>query len=258
MIVEAWKYCLRRFAAAFFAAAAVGYVLLNVLGQDPQALLDISTTGIRRVTGPAIERAGARGLDPAIVIFFANLSATLFLSSFILTARIYDPRKTGKVSGWIRRQAEKDPTNKLLMAIPSYRALQTPDLRPLYTSLLVLPVIGAVALGVMIGLVFISYMTLTGGGLKNAVISLAYLLPHGIPEVCGILLGIALPLAGYMEIRPRIEKEDVEGAFSGLYQAGSFHKARPILGAVIVLLIGAAWIEAHLTGMVGRFIENSF
>lgn len=213
---------------------------------------------MRSVTIPAIERASAFGVDPAFVIFIANTVVMLVLASFTFSARLYDPGRTGGFSARLRRRAAQDPLNFLLLRWKGFRSVGDPDLRPVFSSLVTGPVTGVVALGVLIGTLLVSAVSMGGAGLKAVVIGLAYILPHGLPEVAGLLLGSALPVSCYMRIKNEVEQGQVEAAFAGLKKAGAADRSAKVLGVAVSLLFGAALIEAHATNAAAHFVEALF
>lgn len=234
---------------------AGGYALLALTGLDPHALFQASTIGVRHVTVPAIEGASGRGIDPATVIFFANSTVMVVLSSFVFSVRLYDPRRIDRFSAWLRRQARQDRTMNLLKPLSSFRAIGDPSLRPLYTSLVVAPITGVSALGLLIGLLFISFTELSGAGPGRFLVTLGYLLPHGLFEVGALLLAASVPISAYLEVREDVERGDVAAAFSRVRESGAIRAVWPTLLGALIALLTAALIEANLTEFIGHNIE---
>jgi hypothetical protein len=259
LIFRAWKYSWSRFAAAFLIGSGGGYFLFRVIGLNPESLFKISTTGVRHVTGPFVAEAAGRGIDPAAAIFLTNSIALLFLVSFLYSARLYDPSRADKLSVWFYRRARRDPMVKILELWSSFRSIEKAELRPLYPVLLVGPVIGVAALGVLVGTLCVSFaFTVEGGSARSVIMALAYICPHGFFEIGSLLLGASIPISAYMNIEENIIKGDTEGVFRHLREAGSSRAVRPVLGTALIMLAAAALIEAHITATVARTIGSLF
>ncbi len=240
----------------FTLGAALGYLLLAVAHLDPSRLLDVSTTGVRNIALPAIAQASARGIDPAFVIFTVNSVATLVLVSFLFSVRIYDPTRPGRFSAWWRRQAENDPLTGLLRRYRDWREIADPAARPIFTSLLVVPVAGATALGLMLGTIFAALWALTGPGLHSGAIALVYILPHGLLEVGAILLGAAAPVSVYLESKSVLRSDESHAVFTRVREIGGSRRIKILVVVALMGLAVAAIIETRLTGLVVDVVTN--
>ncbi len=207
---------------------------------------------------PVIDQAGLIGIDPVFVVFLLNATAMLVLASFIWTVRIYDPGRPGGFSAWLRRQAAHDPISGILRYWRSWREIPDTPARPIYTSLLVAPTTGAAALGLLIGVLYAAVAGVIGSGPGSWLVGLAFIAPHGIVEVGAIILGAAIPISAYLDVKPLLAAGETAAAFERVRVLGA---ARQTKSTIIVALIGlaaAALIEMRLTEEIGRLVTNAF
>lgn len=221
----------------------------------PAELFMAPTFGVRHVAVPAIRRLQASGVDAAVTVFCLNGAVTVLLASFLYSARLYDPRRTGRVSRFIKRGAENDPMAGLFMLLPKYKAISRPEIRPVFVSLLALPITGVVTLGLLAGVLFISFAAIKGGA-GRFLVALGYIAPHGIIEAGAVMAGASIPISALISAGDDIARGDFAAVFDRIKEIGTDRKTFAVLGMSLIALAAAAVIEIHLTGTVGRLIET--
>ena len=255
-VLWGFKYCGVRFLIALTTGIVGGYLAIGLLGLRPPALFAVSTTGVRHVAIPAIERAATFGVDPAVIVFLANSIAAVVFTTFLLTATLFDPERIDRFPSLLRRMSVKDPTIKIFSPIRTFRKIGDERLRPLYVALVVGPMAGVIALGVLIGLIVASYSELAGGGPISTLVTFGFLLPHGLFEIPALLISAALPISAFLALKEDIFAGDVGKVFAGLRARARFRSIRNYLGLTLIMLAAAAVIETHLTDSIGRLIEE--
>ncbi len=229
---------------------------MTLTGLGARGLFDASTTGVRHVAVPAIDRASMLGIDPALVVFLVNATATLILASFIWSVRLYDPSRSGGFSAWLRGQAAHDPISSLLRRWRAWREISDTAARPIYTSLLVVPVTGAVTLGLLIGTLLAAVAGIIGPGPQSLVVALGFLAPHGLLEVGAIILGAAIPISAYLDVKPLLASGETAAAFERIRVLGAARRTKLTIVVALLGLAAAALIETRLTEEVGRLLAD--
>ncbi len=92
---------------------------------------------------------------------------------------------------------------------------------------------------------------------SSPLIALAYILPHGIPEIAALLLACSIPVATWMTIRPVVENELPVVAFQRIDQMVASQQFQNHLKMIVNLLLIAGIIEAHLTLRVVAMFSSS-
>ncbi len=197
------------------------------------------------------------GVDPALVVFLINATATLVLASFIWSVRLYAPSRPGGFSAWLRRQAAHDPISGILRRWRAWREISDTAARPIYTSLLVAPATGAVTLGLLIGALFAAVAGIIGPGPRSLAVALGFLAPHGLVEVGAIILGTAIPISAYLDVKPLLASGETTAAFERVRVLGAARQTKLAIVVALLGLVAAALIETRLTAQIGRLLANT-
>jgi uncharacterized membrane protein SpoIIM required for sporulation len=89
-------------------------------------------------------------------------------------------------------------------------------------------------------------------------VALAYVLPHGIPEIAAILLACSLPVGIWMTIRPVVfGNESTSESFQSIDRVLASQKFQQNLKMIINLLLIAGLTEAYLTRQVVAMLGGS-
>ena len=91
---------------------------------------------------------------------------------------------------------------------------------------------------------------------SSPLIALAYILPHGIPEVAAILLACSIPVEIWMTIRPAVSNKATIESFRSIELIFESQQFQQNLKMIINLLVIAALIEAHLTTNVVAMVSS--
>jgi len=243
LVMRAWKWLL----AHLVIAASIGYLatlLVAALGfAKPAALLKATTFGLPHFGAIILARGTTLGLDPGVVIFFCNLAVSLLIIANIYLSRGLNPRKRNHIFSRLYNRLLRDPSVEHLRRIPPFARILSPNL--LLTSFLLLaaPYVATVTLGLLAGSLLGIVLLQT----SSPLIALAYIAPHGIPEISALLLACSIPVGMWMAIRPVIEKESSTEAFQRIENMVTSQQLQQNLKMIINLLMIAGMIEAHFT-----------
>jgi hypothetical protein len=253
MILAAWRHGLKVFFVALPIGYLVGLIIITILPIKPEGLFHASTIGVRNVAVPLTEQAAASGLDPTIGVFAVNGFVALVLSSFLFISPLFNPVFWESRHPIVRKLLFDDPTIRLLSALKGYRTIPDPRLRPVFAGLLVAPMTGVVALGLMIGVLLVAVPSFVGA--KTALV-IAYLLPHGLFEIPALILAASVPVSAYLEVRSSLERGDVGATFDRLKELRAARRIRLAIGTSLGLLLLAALVEVHLTERIATEVSR--
>lgn len=242
-IIKAWKWLL----ACLTIAASISYLstlLLAGLGiAEPSAILKTATVGIRHVASPVLSRGMVFGFDEGIMIFFVNLMVALVIISLVLLIQLLNPYNQSQNFFGLRRHLQKNCSAGHIRKIPIFAHIRSPELCLTSFLLLAAPVAAIISFGLMAGALFGSAHLLS----SSPAIALAYLMPHGIPEVAAFLLAGSIPVGTWMAIKPVVYNEVPVAAFRRIDRVVASQDFQKSLKMVVTLLLIAGLIEAHLT-----------
>lgn len=252
-IFKAWKRLLAIFLIALCYGYFGGLVLIHQFDADPFRLFRLSTIGLRHIGGPVFTRSTEFHIDPAIIIFAFNAIATLGIASLLLSATLLNPDRMGEFPVQLRKSFLQDPTINLFYPLKAFRSIRQRQLRPLFVWLWVIPAAPLLMLGLMAGGMISSAHSVIGSLDYVA----ALIIPHGIFEVPAIVLGAALPSAGYLLIRNDLEAGATEKIFGKIARFTRSRAIKVSILAILLLLAAASVIEAHLTGTIAAWVKSS-
>jgi hypothetical protein len=219
----------------------VGWLLIHIINIEPKTLFEISTKRIS-YTLPLLEAGSETGIDRSIMLFIWNTLACLAILSFIYTASWFDPDHSDRFPHLLRKRFCSKSKMKLLCYLPGCSKIEAEPLRRLYLWLKV-PFYGIILLGVENGL-GISTAPAMLGSYGNGLIAL---LPHGIIEIPTICLAGAVVYAAFLHIQANLQTGPMAETFNAVL---NYRKTLPlpkITAGVIVALLIAGIIEAHVT-----------
>jgi len=241
-LAQAWLFLMALLWIFFGFGLLVAWGLMHY-GIRPDRIFLFSTAGIHYVARPIMSRWADLGFNPALIILFLNLLATLALASPLAMIPLFDPRRTHYFPSRLRRVLINDPTLAAFRPFPGFRAIPDPELRPLFAWLYFLPLFPVGLLGTIIGLATASGCIVFG----SIPLVAGYLLPHGFLEIPAILLGGSLPLGAYFAVHDSLHQARTDAVFSVLGERRRFRRIRWTLLAILVLLGAAAVVEAYFT-----------
>lgn len=252
-VIRAWKWLL----AHLVVAASVGYVgtlLLAGLGlSEPTTILKAATIGIRHVGVPIMSQGMALGIDQGIMIFFCNLMVALLIVALVYWGQLLNPHNQDRKFRRLRRHLQKDCSSDSLRKIPPFAHIHSSQLRLNSFLLLVAPLVATITLGFMAGILLGAAHLLS----SSPFIALAYILPHGIPEISALLLACSIPVGIWTMIRPVVGNEHTETAFQRIVRVVASQQFQQDLKMIINLLLIAGLTEAHLTSQVVALFSSS-
>lgn len=252
-VVRAWKWLL----AHLVIAASISYLatlLLAVLGlSTPKALLDASTVGIRHVGLPIVNQGMTLGIDEGIMLFFCNLSVALSIVAVVYCSQLLNPHSRNRRFLWLRRHLQKDCSVKSMQKIPPFADIQSSQLCLASFILLVTPYVAIITIGILAGALLGTAQLLS----SSPLVALAYIMPHGIPEIAALLLACSIPVGTWMTIRPVVNNEHSKKAFRRIDRAVESQELQRYLKMIINLLLIAGLTEAHLTLKVVALFSGS-
>jgi uncharacterized membrane protein SpoIIM required for sporulation len=242
-IIRAWKWLF----VHLVIAASLSYFTSVVIALSglakPESILMATTLGIRHIGSPIMWQGVAFGIDKGIMIFFCNMTVVLLILSIICWVRLLNPYNTNNSFARLRKELQKDRTAKHLRFIPYFARIKSYQLRLSAFILLCIPFIAVVFLGIMIGTLLGSlHMAST-----SSLVAFAFIIPHGIPEIAGVLLACSIPVAIWMTIQPTIINENPSEAFRRINRFATSKTLQQNLKMIINLLLIAGLIEAHMT-----------
>jgi hypothetical protein len=241
VLFVAWKKLIIAYLISFAAGMAVGQILLNFIHMDPETLFDLSTKRLSYAL-PVMEAGAKAGIDGGILLYLWNCTAALATISFIYSATLFNPLKAAQRPRALRKLFCSPTPMKLLCLLPGCLKIKSEPLRRLYVWLMI-PLIGMILLGTETGL-STATAKLIFGSLHTGLLSL---IPHGIVEIPTFALAGAVAYSGHLRIKPQAP-ESQTGTVFGKVEAHK--KSLPIKKIVLCVVVGlliAAMVEAHLT-----------
>lgn len=252
-VIRAWKWLLSRLVIA----ASVGYLgtrLLAGLGlASPATILSATTTGIRHVGGPILNQGMTFGIDEGVMIFFCNLTVALLIVAIVYGVRLLNPYNQDRTFLRLRMYLQRDCSTEKLRKIPAFAHIQSSQLCITSFLLLGAPVIATIFLGFMAGILLGTVHLLS----SSPLIALAYIVPHGIPEIAALLLACSIPVGTWMAIRPVVDHEHPIAAYRRIDRVVASQQLQQSLKMIVSLLLIAGLIEAHLTLKVVSLFSGS-
>jgi uncharacterized membrane protein SpoIIM required for sporulation len=252
-VIRAWKWLL----AHLVIAASVSYLatlMIGLLGLAELATLYQTTTaGVRHVGGPLLSQGMSFGIDPGVVIFLCNLSVAMLIVGIVYWVRMLNPHNQDKSLLGLRRRLQKDRSAEYLRKVPPFAQIHSPQLRLTAFLLLGAPYIATITLGLLAGALLGTAHLLS----SSPLVAMAYLLPHGIPEVAALLLACSIPVGIWMHIRPVVDTQSSEVVFRRIDRVVASQYFQQSLKMIVTLLMIAGLIEAHLTLRVVAMISGS-
>lgn len=252
-VFRAWKWLL----AHLTIAASVGYLstlLVSALGlAGPATLMKATTFGLPHV-GMLITGYGVTfGIDEGFMLFFCNITVALLIVAIVYWAQLLNPHNQNRKFSRLRSHLQKDRSAKHLLKIPPFASIRSPQLRLVSFLLLGVPYIATITLGLMAGtLLGIAHILSS-----SPFVALAYIVPHGIPEVAALLLACSIPVGIWMTIRPVAYNESTSEAFQRIDRVLASQQHQQNLKMIINLLLIAGMVEAHITLEVVALLTGS-
>ena len=249
-VIRAWKWLF----AHLIIVATLSYfttVVFTLFGlARPEYILGTATYGIRTIGGPLMMQGVALGIDKGIMIFLCNMFVVLLILSIIGWVRLLNPGNTERNFSLLRRQLQRDRTAKHLGRIPYFGRIHSRQLRLAVFILLCIPFIAVVCLGLITGTLLGSlHMTSS-----SSLFAFAIIMPHGIPEICALVLACSIPVAIWMIIQPTVENENPEKAFRRIRRIARSQEFQQNLKLIINLLLIAGFVEAHMTLRIAKLL----
>jgi uncharacterized membrane protein SpoIIM required for sporulation len=253
-VFRAWKWLLSHLVVA----ASIGYfstmLVAGLCQVQPSTLLKATTFGLPHIGTMITSQGMALGVDAWITLFFCNLTVALSIVALVYWAQMLNPHNQNRSFLRFRRYLQKDRSAKYLLKIPAFARIQSPQLRVSSFLLLVVPYIATIALGLLTG-AWIGVGHMFSSSLP---VALAYILPHGIPEIAAILLACSLPVGTWMTIRPVVlGNESTSESFQSINHVLASQKFQQNLKMIINLLLIAGLTEAYLTRQVVAALGGS-
>ena len=248
----AWKWLL----AHLLIAASIGYIVTMAAARlghaEPTTLLKAISFGLPHVGMMITSQGSILGVNAWLTYFFSNLSVALMIVIVVYWAQLLNPHTQDQSFSRLRKHLQKDPSAEFVRKIAFFAHIQSSELRLASFLLLVIPYIATIALGLMagaaigVGHVFSS----------SPLVALAYILPHGIPEIAAILLACSIPVGIWMNIRPAVGNEATVESFQSIERTVASQQFQQNLKMIINLLLIAGIVEAHLTAIVVAMIRS--
>lgn len=242
-VFRAWKWLL----AHLVIAASVGYLstlLLGILGVvEPATLRKAASLGLPHV-GALIKQHGVTsGVNEGVMIFFCNLIVALLIVATVYWVRLLNPHNQSRKFARLREHLQNDRSAVHLRKIPPFAHIQSSQLRLASFMLLGAPYIATITLGAIAGhLIGIVHVVSS-----SPLVALAYVMPHGIPEISGMLLACSVPVGTWMSIRPAVDKESTSAAFLRIDRVLASRQFQRNMKMIVNLLMIAGLIEAFFT-----------
>ncbi len=247
---QAWMKLIRAYLISFAASLLSGYILIEWFHLDSQKLFEVSTKRLA-VAGSVFEKGMALGIDTGILLFVWNSLGALATISFIYTASLINPRNISRFPRILRKSMAGRSRMKALRFLPGCSQIEEEPVRRLYVWLMV-PLLGIILLGAECGFI-VSTATHLFGSYWIGIISL---MPHGIIEIPAFSLAGAVAFSGHLLVKEAAGNNATDDVFNGVQDYRNALPIRTIALFVILCLLIAGFIEAHLTGKVVGFFTQ--
>jgi len=248
----AWKWLLGH----LFIAASIGYIAAMLAARvghvEPRTLLKTMSFGLPHAGMMITSQGSVLGANAWLTYFFCNLTVALLIVVVVYWAQLLNPHPQNRSFSRLRKHLQKDRSAEYLRKIAFFTNIHSSELRLASFLLLVVPLIATTVLGLMagaaigVGHVFSS----------SPLIALAYILPHGIPEIAAILLACSIPVEIWITIRPAVNNNATIESFRSIELIFESQQFQQNLKMIINLLVIAALIEAHLTTNVVAMVSS--
>lgn len=244
LIFQAWVKLLRAYLISFAASLSAGYILIEWIALNPQKIFDITTKRLH-AAGTIFEKSLGLGIDPAILLFFWNSAGALATVSFIYSASLINPAQVHQFPKPVRKALVGTVPMKALRFLPGCRAIRKEAVRRAYVWLMV-PLLGMILLGAECGFMVSSATHL----FDSYLMGIMSLVPHGVVEIPAFSLAGAVTLSGHLKVKQAAGTLGENAVFDAL----AAHREKiPIRGLslfVMLCLLIAGFVEAHITGTV--------
>lgn len=252
LISQAWIRLIRAYLVSFIISLAAGYILIEWISLDPQKVFEITTKRLA-AAGALFEKGMALGIDPAILLFVWNSLGALATISFIYTASLINPEHITQFPQRLRKALVGTARMKVLRFLPGCSKIAAEPIRRVCVWLMV-PLLGIILLGVECGFIVASATHLFGS-YRMGIMSLA---PHGIIEIPAFCLAGAVTFSGHLLVKRSAGagNTDVKSMFQNIAAHRQAMPVRTIALFIVLCLLVAGLIEAHVTGKVMAFMFN--
>jgi uncharacterized membrane protein SpoIIM required for sporulation len=251
LFFHAWVKLIRAYLVSFAASLAAGYFLIEWVHLDPQKLFEITTRRLA-VAGSVFEKGMKFGIDPGILLFVWNSLGALATISFIYTASLINPRNINRFPRVLRKSLVGTSRMKALRFLPGCSRIEEEAVRRLYVWLMV-PLLGIILLGAECGFIVSSATHLFGSYL----IGIMSLVPHGVIEIPAFSLAGAVTFSAHLLVKETAGNNSTDDVFNDVQIFRNTLPIRTIALFVILCLLIAGYIEAHVTGDVVDFLFNN-
>ncbi len=247
---HAWIKLIRAYLISFAVSMAAGYVLIEWVHLDPQKLFEITTRRLA-VAGSVFEKGMKFGIDPGILLFVWNSLGALATISFVYTASLINPQNITRFPRGLRKSLVGTSRMKVLRFLPGCSLIEEEPVRRLYVWLMV-PLLGIILLGAECGFI-VSSATHLFGSYLNGIMALV---PHGVIEIPAFSLAGAVTFSGHLLVKEAAGKNSTDDVFNDVQVFRNTLSIRTIALFVILCLLIAGYIEAHVTGDVVDFFTQ--
>lgn len=253
LVFRAWKWL----AAHLIIATSISYLTtLLVVGLgliEPASLLKATRLGLPHLGGMLINKGMGFGFNEGIMIFFCNLSVALLIVALVYLARLPNPNSQSRSLLRLRRHLHKDLSAVHLRKIPAFAHIRSSQLCLTSFLLLGAPYIATLLLGLIAG----NLLGIVHLFSSSPFIALAYIMPHGIPEIAALLLACSIPVGVWMAILPVVNDESTSAAYQGIDRVVTSQLFQQNLKMIVNLLMIAGLTEAYFTlEVVAMFSGN--
>jgi len=241
---------IRAYLISFAASMLAGYILVEWFQLEPKKLFEISTQRLA-AAGSLFQKGIAFGIDPGILLFIWNSLGALATISFIYTSSLLNPQNITRFPQGLRKSLVGTSRMKALRFLPGCSTIEEEPLRRLYVWLMV-PLLGIILLGAECGFI-VSTATHLFGSYLNGIMSLV---PHGIIEIPAFSLAGAVTFSGHLLVKGRAGQYPADVVFDDVQIYRKTLPVRTIALLVILCLLIAGFVEAHITGKVMDFFAQ--
>jgi len=226
--------------------SAGSLVFVHIVKGPREAVVNTATIGIRNISLPIMEKAEAAGLPEFVWFLLINGTATLVLFSLPFFLPLIDPSRRDRFPRLIRRFILNDPTLVVLSPLPAFRRIEVPELRQLFASLMVAPLVAPILIGAIVGMLS-GVIVDPGDPARTGVFFTALILPHGIFELSALFLAPACMFGLYRTVQADVEAGKTEAVWEALYKDLRWKIWLPRLALALTLITMAGVVEAYAT-----------
>lgn len=240
------------FVTTYTASLLTGIVLMNTIDISPTTIFEMSTRRLAYAM-PIMDMGTNAGIDGGIMLFIWNTIGALVAISFTYTARLFNPLEKSKSPVVVRNFFCSPPRMKLLCFLPGCMKITEESVRRLYVWLLV-PYIGMILLGIEVGFTASTAKYIFG----SYVTGFISLLPHGLIEIPAIALAGAVTYSAHLMIKPHAHDSKFSDIFQSVKKHGHEVPLKKVVLAVVICLLIAGLIEAHVTQPLLDQFQHSY